>query len=107
MMAGGWWQEVMGGMACPSLALSVCPLCVPSPPRSYSKQRATIDREYGQVRRFRISVPGRPRPRPACVGHELGMAPCRQWAASEIIRAWLLLLAPEGGGRPLMMPGGP
>ncbi|NXF26687.1 FCSD1 protein, partial [Rhodinocichla rosea] len=37
----------MGGVAhaCPSL----CPLCVPSPPRSYSKQRATIDREYGQA----------------------------------------------------------
>ncbi|NWV42533.1 FCSD1 protein, partial [Grantiella picta] len=33
----------------PSLPLSVCPLCVPSPPRSYSKQRATIDREYGQA----------------------------------------------------------
>ncbi|NWZ87230.1 FCSD1 protein, partial [Poecile atricapillus] len=25
------------------------PLCVPFPPRSYSKQRATIDREYGQA----------------------------------------------------------
>ncbi|XP_050835789.1 F-BAR and double SH3 domains protein 1 isoform X2 [Serinus canaria] len=33
----------------PCLPLSVCPLCVPSPARSYSKQRATIDREYGQA----------------------------------------------------------
>lgn len=48
--AGGRWQEVMGGMAHPWPSL-VCSLCVPSPPRSYSKQRATIDREYGQVRR--------------------------------------------------------
>lgn len=45
MVAGG------DGRDGPSLPLSVCPLCVPSPPRSYSKQRATIDREYGQVRR--------------------------------------------------------
>ncbi|NXX33826.1 FCSD1 protein, partial [Nicator chloris] len=43
MVAGG------DGRDGPSLALSVCPLCVPSPPRSYSKQRATIDREYGQA----------------------------------------------------------
>ncbi|NXE71198.1 FCSD1 protein, partial [Calcarius ornatus] len=37
------------GRAGPCPPLSVCPLCVPSPPRSYSKQRATIDREYGQA----------------------------------------------------------
>ncbi|NXC53771.1 FCSD1 protein, partial [Aleadryas rufinucha] len=37
------------GRAGPSLPLSVRPLRVPSAPRSYSKQRATIDREYGQA----------------------------------------------------------
>lgn len=42
---------MVAGRDGPSLPVSVCPLCVPSPHRSYSKQRATIDREYGQVRR--------------------------------------------------------
>ncbi|XP_054372419.1 F-BAR and double SH3 domains protein 1 [Molothrus ater] len=53
MVAGGDGKRRMvvagDGRGGPCLPLSVCPPCVPSPPRSYSKQRATIDREYGQA----------------------------------------------------------
>ncbi|XP_066416234.1 F-BAR and double SH3 domains protein 1 isoform X1 [Molothrus aeneus] len=53
MVAGGDGKRRMvaagDGRGGPCLPLSVRPPCVPSPPRSYSKQRATIDREYGQA----------------------------------------------------------
>jgi len=107
------WGGGRGGDGKGGPSLSPCvgprPPHVLSPRRSYSKQRAAIDREYGQVRRCRRFWDQRPRggtqaPSPILPtwgAPERGTAPRRQWAASEMIRAKWGSAAPCQPWRPV------